>query len=42
MEKFEEATTTLARAAELDKADSNIKAELARAEKDLKKFRYGW
>jgi hypothetical protein len=32
----------LERAAELDPKDAAIKAELAKADKQLKKFRYGW
>mmetsp|Transcript_53083 Transcript_53083/g.125388 ORF Transcript_53083/g.125388 Transcript_53083/m.125388 type:complete len:393 (-) Transcript_53083:379-1557(-) len=42
LSKYEEAVDTLQIAAAADPSDAGIKAELARADKELKKFRYGW
>jgi Flp pilus assembly protein TadD len=40
--EWEAAVTSLERAAEIDPKDAAVKAELAKADKQLKKFRYGW
>ena len=40
--EYEAAVEALERAAALDGGDANVKSELAKADKQLKKFRYGW
>lgn len=40
--EFETAVEALQAASEIAPGDAGIKAELAKADKDLKKFRYGW